>query len=233
VGLVFAVAGSLAHVMPARAHLGHVVLRAERYLKLDVAPGELRLVCSLMLARDEGERVLRPADVDRDGTLTQAEADAYLAAWAAGLARELPLRIDGELVEVRWNDGVIAPLGLLGADSVTIEMVGHVAMPGGERLIVLEDRMDPAKFERTDVVFRARDGAELLAAGEGVAPASIDAELSYGPDWRPAGGRLLSARVSSPEDAFERIAPCVAAGAILVLLGGGALALRRRRLGRA
>lgn len=225
---------ALAGAGTARAHLGHIVLRAERYLKLDAAPGHLRVVCSLMLAREEGERVLRPADVDHDGVLTQAEADAYLAAWAAGLAAELPLTIDGRPVALDWRDGVIAPLGLLGAESVTIELVGHVALPGGERALVLEDRMDPAKYERTDVAFRARDGAELRAAGEGAAPTAVDAELAYGPDWRPAGGRRLGARVRTPEDGpgLGDALPWLGGAALLALGGLIALAARGRARGR-
>ena len=46
---------------PASAHVGHVILRAERYLKLDVAGRDARVVVSLTLGEGEGRRVLELA----------------------------------------------------------------------------------------------------------------------------------------------------------------------------
>jgi len=218
----------------ARAHLGHLVLGAERYVKLDAAPGELRVVVSLMLGPSEARRALEPADTDGDGSVSEPEAQAYLAGWGAELARELVVSVDGAPAEgLRWRDGVLDPLGPIAAQPVTVEMVAHVPLEGGEHTLGVRDTMDLARLERTDVVFRARDGATLLRAGAGERPRDLEPELSFGRDYAPRGGRVFAAAVRTPEEprgggAVALLA--LAALGLLALLGAlVALVARRRR----
>jgi hypothetical protein len=214
----------------ARAHLGHLVLRAERYVKIDAAPGELRVVVSLMLGPSEARSALEPADTDGDGSLSRAEADAYLAGWGAELEREVRIELDDAPAEgVIWRDGVLEPVGPIAAQPVTVERIAHVPLPGGEHVVRVRDAMDVARFERTDVVFQARDGATLSSAGLGTSPRDLEASLSFGSDFAPAGGRVFTATLATPEEPASvwALLATVVGGATLAVLAGAFL--RRRR----
>lgn len=187
---------------PARAHLGHVIQRAERYLKLDVAGHEARVVVSLTLGPAEGRRVLDAADRSGDGHVDEAERDAYLAQWGEGLATELPIQLDGEPQAVRWGEGWLDPIGPVRPQALTVEMIARVPLDGGLQTIRIEDRMAQRDvYDRTDVAFRARDGATLLASGEGEAlPGRVD-DLAYGGDFQAGSPVVLRARVQTPRGA--------------------------------
>lgn len=204
----------------AQAHVGHVIARAERYLKLDVAGHEARAVVSLTLGEEEGERVLREADADGDGQVEPAESDAYLARWGEGLAQELPLSVDSQRRELRWGEGYMSPIGPVRRAPVTLEMVARFTLDGGEQRLRLEDRMVRRQvFDRTDVAFRVRDGAELLSSG--VDPgADPTLDLSYGPRFREGEPIPLHATVRTPETGPDPAVYAVGGGAAIALLVG-------------
>ena len=220
----------LAFPAVASAHLGHVILRAERYVKLDVAGAEARVVVSLTLGEQEGRRVLEAADTDADGRVTSAEADAYLAQWAEGLAEEVPIRVDGEAIDARWGDGYLDPIGRVRAVPVTVEMIARFELDG-EQTIAIEDRMVRREvFDRTDVAFRARDGAELAASGADPAPRDVTEDLAYAGDFREGEPVVLTAVVRAPERPFAMrpwmwIATAGVALLLVIVVSG---ALRRR-----
>lgn len=212
----------------ARAHIGHVIRRAERYLKIDASEDDTRLVVSLMLGPEEGERVLEAADADRDRQVSRAEADAYLALWGEGLREELPVTVDGDRAEVRWSDGWLEPIGPVRRVGLTVEMVAHLALEEREHAIAFEDRMVRREtFDRTDIAFQEHDGAELLVCGaEDEAPTDCaDRERVI----VPAGAQptRFVARVLFPGRTASRWRK-VAAGAAIVLAVAVALALIRR-----
>lgn len=231
-----AVAAALAALLlssiaaPASAHLGHVILRAERYLKLDVAGNQARVVVSLTLGEAEGRRILEAADTDGDGEVTSAEADAYLDQWAGGLASEIPIRVDGELVDPRWGQGYLDPLGPVRAVPVTVEMIARLELDG-EQTITVEDRMVRREvFERTDVAFRARDGADLIASGIEASPREVTADLAYGPEQDAGRPVTLTAVVRTPERALAAPPWLWVAGAGALLLIAVVIAGWRRRV---
>lgn len=227
--LGFALTLSLA--TQAHAHLGHLVMRAERYLKLDAAPGEVRVVVSLMLGPSETRRALEPADTNADGSITQAEADAYLVGWGAELQREITVTIDGAPAEgVVWRDGVLDPIGPIAMQPLTVEMIAHVPLRGGEHTLRVRDEMDLARLERTDVAFRTHDEATLLRAGAGEAPTELERELSFGLDYAPPGGRVFTAVVRTPDEPMSRAVVAALLLVALALVGAVvALAVRRKR----
>ena len=175
--LVLALAPGLVPI--ARAHLGHIVVGAERYLKVDVAAAEARIVVSLTLGPSEGRRVLEAADSDHDGTVTSAEADRYLADWVNGLVTDMPIRLDGDRARVRWVEPFLDPVGPVGDQPLSVEMVAHVALSRGRHTLTISDRMRNDAIDRTDVAFRARDGAELRASGIGSAPTRVVTDLAF------------------------------------------------------
>jgi len=211
-----------------RAHLGHVILRAERYLKLDASEEDTRLVVSLMLGPEEGERVLDAADGDDDGEVTRAEADAYLAQWGAGLRDEVPIELDGTRIEPEWTDAWLDPIGRVRRVGLTVEMVAHVPTDAREHRIAYEDRMVRREtFDRTDVAFQAHDGAELLACGPGGEPVDCsEPELAI-----VRGGQAperFTAVVRYPDRSERLPLRPIAAGAAALLAAIAALLLRRR-----
>lgn len=214
----------------ADAHVGHVILRAERYLKLDATDGDTRLVVSLTLGPDEGRRVLESADADADGEVSMAEADRYLAEWAAGLATEIPVEIDGGAIAVAWTDGWLEPAGPVTRTPLTLELVAHLPTNGREHTITFRDAMVRREvYDRTDVAFRGHDGAELVACGRGESPAEIEEDLAL-----TAGETVdaFSARVRFPDRTWLSTAPPWALGAVValvVLAIAGTAGARRRR----
>lgn len=231
IGLAFAVVLACAGLTAsASAHVGHVVQRAERYLKLDVAGHDARVVVSLSLGPEEGRRVLESVDANGDGEVDERESEAHLGQWAEGLRVEVPVRVDGEPVEISWRDGYLAPIGRVRPVPLSVEMVGHFELEGGRQTVRIEDGMVRREvYDRTDVAFRVRDGAELVASGleseaDGLTPA-----LMYPGDYGGAEPVPLVAVVQTP--ARERAAPrsmIVAAAGGLVLLAAFLFSRRKR-----
>lgn len=235
-GLAAALALALVGVpVPADAHLGHVILRAERYLKLDASDEDTRLVVSLTLGASEGARVLAAADADGDHEVTQAESDAYLAQWADGLRTDVPVEIDGSPVPVTWTEGYMEPIGPVAPTALTVEITAHLPVTAREHLIRFRDHMRREVFDRTDVAFRAHDGAELIASGEGESPTGVQNDLAFGSEsggGAPGGPPpdVMTARVRYPRRSEAPAAGVVALPiAVLALVGASLVAWRRRR----
>ena len=223
--------GVLAIPGATRAHVGHVIARAERYIKLDIGGRDARVVVSLSLGRDVGRGVLQTADSDGDGEVSAEESERYLEEWAAGLADELPVRVDGRAVPLAWRDGFFEPIGEVRATPATLELVGHFRLTGGEQTVRIEDAMVRREvFERTDVRFQCRDGAELIASGLEEEPTVPQIDLAYTPFADPSSAPPLVARVRTP-------VPDGPAWPIIGLIFGAllaaAIALSRREIARA
>lgn len=218
--------------LPAHAHLGHEVARAERYLKLDVAGRSARLVVSLTLGAREGARLLAAADTDGSGAVSEAERDAYLAEWGAGLERELPVTVDGKRIELSWGEPYMDPIGPVRPLPVTVELVARFELDGGRQTIRLEDRVVRREiYDRTDVAFRTRDDATLIASGLGEEPLnSSSPDVFFGREQKPPV--VLTAIVETPERPVSPMVPFVLAAVIAVLGGGVLLGLRLRRRSR-
>lgn len=226
--VVIALAMVLAPAL-ARAHLGHVILRAERYLKLDASDEDTRLVVSLTLGAAEGARVLGAADANGDHVVSQAESDAYLAQWGEGLRTDIPIEIDGAPFEATWVEGYMEPLGPVGPTPLTVEITAHLPLTRREHVVRFRDHMRREVFDRTDVAFRAHDGAELTACGPGEDPTGAQNDLSFGSGASSdAPPDALTARLRFPRrtDASPSL---VAVPASLVALGVVLFALWRRR----
>ena len=209
----------------AHAHLGHVVMRAERYLKLDAERGGVRLVVSLTLGPEQTLRVARAADRDGDGVVSRAEADAYMRQWAEGLASDLPVEVDGEPVPVSWGEPFFDPIGPIRSVPGAVEMVAHVPLEPGRHRVSLRDAMRREAFDRTDVAFEGQPGTEVLASGPGAHPTQRVRSISYGGNDAP---EQLTLEVRLPGMPPLHRWTLVLTLAVLVLLGGG-LAWRHTR----
>ncbi|MBX7193385.1 MAG: hypothetical protein K1X94_15125 [Sandaracinaceae bacterium] len=216
---------------PATAHLGHIVVSAERYLKLDASEADTRLVVSLTLGETEGRRVLAAADVDHDRTVTQAESDAYLAEWGRGLREELRVEIDGTQVPVSFGEPFLDPIGPVASVPVSAEMVAHLPVTTRDASIVVSDRMVRRDtYDRTEVAFRGHDGAQVIVSGAGRAPSQRELDLAFGPSAGEPMPDEISMRVRYPErpEPTPPWAWPVAGGALVTAATAGWLARRRR-----
>lgn len=230
VAVVVLVGVALVGVPRAHAHLGHVILNAERYLKLDIADDEVRVVVSLTLGASEGQRVLRAADTNQDGQVDRSEADRYLDEWGTGLATELPITVEGHPRAATWSEGFLSPRGPVRAVPVTVELVAHVPLGGGVETIRVTDRMVRRDvYDRTDVAFRTRDEARLLASGADADPSGVVRELSYQGGFLDGAPVPLVARVETPVRPSRRPPLWVAGVGLLVLVLLGVFQYRRRR----
>ena len=197
-GVALALALSPAAV---HAHLGHVVQRAERYLKLDVSGNQARLVVSLNLGPPETESVLGRADSNQDGEVDAGERDAYLAEWGRGLENELSVRVGGREIPIRFGEPFLQPIGPVRAVDGTVEMVGTFPIPAETDAPVRVDVADGMRvetFDRTDISFRVRDGARVTEVGLGLegAEGGRSVPVDGVPAWaHDPNGRALSERV--------------------------------------
>jgi hypothetical protein len=212
----------------ASAHLGHEIKRAERYLKLDLREGEVRLVVTLTLGEAEGELLMRAADDDGDRRVSDEEAEKHLEAWAAALANELVLTADGERLALTFGDGFFDPKGPARRVVATVEMVGKGELPTGVYEMTLEDRMaNREAFERTDVSFVATAPVRLLADGMGELSRPPKGAYAFPPTAEP---KRIVLEVQSPARYIWR-AVRIGFLVALLLLGLG-LHLYSRRRGR-
>lgn len=219
---------SLAFAQVASAHIGHVITRAERYLKLDATEADTRFVVSLTLGAAEGRQVLALADADESGSVDEAEMGAYLASWGEGLRTELPIEVDGAPLEVTWGEGWMDPIGAVRSAPVTVEMVAHLPLSEREHRVVVRDRMVRREvFDRTDVAFRAHDGAELVRCGPSPEPPDVEDDAAF-----LTGGAaldLMTAEVRFPRrSATSPRALGFAVGLVLAALLVLAAVFRRR-----
>ena len=193
------------------------MLRAERYLKIDVSADETRIVVSLTYGPAEASRLLAEADQDQDGQVSRQEGDAFISRWTDALAAELPIEIDGTRVHAVWNDRAFDPIGPIRASSASVEAVAHLVMESGTHRITLRDRMAIRGLDRTDVAIGARDGARMVASGFGTTPNSVVRELAFGPQ---RAGSILTAIVEVPSRgvAFN---PWIAFGALTLASAAG------------
>lgn len=216
--------GSFLSVDRAEAHLGHTITRAERYLKIDASESDTRIVVSLTLGAEEGQRLLESADANQDGTVSQSEADAHLETWGQGLREELPVEVNGERVEVTWTDSFMDPIGDVRALPLTLEMVAHVPVGTRDATITVHDAMVRREiFERTDVGFQAHDGAELIASGSSdEVLADRRMALSFGPSAGQAMPTGIAASFHYPnraENDWQLPAMCAFGVTALGLVG--------------
>ena len=229
--MVLVMATALAPLV-VQAHLGHVILRAERYLKLDASESDTRLVVSLTLGAAEGARVLAAADANGDHVVSQAESDAYLAQWGEGLRTDVPIEIDGEPFTATWTEGYLEPIGPVAPTPLTVEITAHLPLTRREHVVRFRDHMRREVFDRTDVAFRAHDGAELVTAGQGESPAGVQNDLAFGSGAGPdAPPEVLTAHVRFPRRTDADASALALPAAVIALAGAAFVAWRRRRRG--
>ncbi len=165
-----------------------------RYTALTVEPGAVDVRYVVDMAELPALRELATLDHDADGTVDDAERDAYGAERASSLADALVLERDGlRLALVPVAHAVIVTPGAGGMSTLRIELTYRASLPdlGGD--VVFRDGTFAGRPGWQEIVARTRSGAVLQHATVPADDAS-DALRSYPGDLLAAPLRVSEAR---------------------------------------
>jgi nickel/cobalt transporter (NicO) family protein len=158
----------------------------------------------------------------------QVRAESF----AATVARQLELRIDGARVALRpLTQRVVARDGAGGLETLRFNAVYSAPAMGGS--LTFADRVFPARIGWREITMRARDGAELLGASAPSASRSDElrayprSPLASPLDVRSASARFVPGDGAAPPPALDRAAspPAHAGGGFEALIDRGELSL--------
>src|SRR6185436_9352806 len=91
----------------AHAHVAPSVDDNNRYLKLTPMGDRVRLAYTVFFGEIPGAEARRSIDANRDGTISEAEAQAFGTKVAADVAGALDVTVDGAQQRVVWADVVV------------------------------------------------------------------------------------------------------------------------------
>ena len=215
----------------ALAHVAPSVDDNNRYLKLTPQADRVRLAYTVFFGERPGA-ALRPAlDLDRDRTISDAEAQVYGDRIAADVIGSLELSIDGTAQRLAWKQ-VVVGLGTpaVAGGSFSIDMIAYVCLPAGARHeVVLRDRFRVPKPGETEV--RVEDGPGITVDAARIAGADALAnDFKFVGPGGPLSDDGLHVRFRASDDA-PRSGECNVAratsdgGLPWLAIGGGAVAL--------
>ncbi len=218
------------------AHPLHRPAMGERYLKLDLRQGHIRVVYGITYASRSGREVRREADIDGDGSIGEAEEERQIRGYRRRISRAVALTVDGEAVDLDWGEPFLGGFaGPVGAGPATVETWARVPLPPRARLIVLEDRAEFDGIYRTTAMIVTEGEVELERAGRGRAPTGRDDRLVFMdlPAPGPPPVRIVTIELLRPEEAeisgaAIRLWGFVGGVALLAVLGLLGLFLFRR-----
>lgn len=150
----------------ALAHVAPSVDDNNRYIKVTPQADRIRIAYTVFFGEVPGA-ALRPAlDTNRDGAISDGEAQAYGDRVAADVIGSLELAVDGSARRLGWKQ-VVVGMGspqVAGAGAFSIDMIAYVclAKPGGRHAFVLRDRFRVPKPGETEV--RVEDGPGITVA---------------------------------------------------------------------
>jgi hypothetical protein len=225
----------------AGAHVAPSVDDNNRYLKLTAAPDQVRLAYTVFFGERPGAQLRPGLDGDRDGMVSDAEAQAFGVKLGAEVAPALALELDGRAVGVSWSTiavGMGSP-GVRGG-SFSVDLIATVCVTGDRHALRLRDRFRVDRPGETEVRLEADAGAALEVARVGPAD---DASRLY--KFVGAGGPLaddgveLTWTVKAPGSGScaapaveKRAVPAslvIGSAAVLGFLFAGIVTLVRRR----
>lgn len=169
----------------AGAHIGHPDVRAERYLKLDLA-GTPRLVYTLALGRVAATAERKRADRDSDGRVDEPEAAAAASALGAAIAREVSICAGETLASASCRSLSAEATSLAsasgwggeGAGTLVLEWETRLALSRGDAVVRVDDRYRPGWIDRTDVAIVGPTDGPLVHAGP-VGTSALTTEMSW------------------------------------------------------
>ena len=159
---------------PAFAHVAPSVDDNNRYLKVTPQSDRVRLAYTVFFGEVPG-RTARPAlDTNKDGTIDDAEAQAYGDRLAADVIGALDVAVDGKQMRPRWKTvsvGMGSPTVAAGAFSIDMIAYLCVASPRGKHAVLIRDRFRVPKPGETEVLVEDGPGIKIEHARMGQATA--------------------------------------------------------------
>jgi len=242
-GVALAAPLAAAHVAPAQDE-------NNRYLKILPFADRVRLAYTVFYGEVPGHALRQTLDVDRDGTISDAESRRFGDRLAAQIAAGLELEIDGVRQAITWDEvsvGMGTPATTAGAWSVDLIAWPCVAADVvGVHRLRLRDRVDLPQPGETELwvvdmpgvaIQRARVGAvadpghDFRFSGALRELATDGLELAYTADphvGTGSAGACSAGAAPGGGRGGSRVAMIVAA-AVGGALGLGAMAWTRRR----
>lgn len=162
----------LALLGSASAHPQFALSTVNRYGRMVLLPGRVLLDYSLMVGEVPAERLKREADLDGNGTLSEAEQKQMTTALAATIDREVTVQLDGNSVPLGF---VMQPLVLkspkVEAVPFALELSAVLTIQGstGPHTLVFDDRADIPPVGEVEFRVEEGPGIELTSTQSGAA----------------------------------------------------------------
>lgn len=232
----------------AAAHVAPAIGDNNRYLKLTPLGDRIRLAYTVFYGEVPGAAMRRAIDTNHDGTLDDAESQAFGGRIAGEVAVALDITIDGARQPVAWTQVVVGfgtPQTAAGAFSIDLVAWICLAAPRGKHAVLLRDDFRLERPGETEVKVEDSPGVAITATRIGGAEDEANDYNLVGPSGALATDGLelqftASDKAVGAADAVcqgptvERALPAgVIVGAVavtaFVLAGAVTLILRRRR----
>jgi len=159
---------TLVAVGRASAHVAPSQDDNNRYLKLTPQGDRVRLAYTLFFGEVPGAALRREIDANKDGTISEAEAQAFGDKVAADVAASVDLSVDKVQTKVAWTDVVVGmgtPSARAGAFS--IDLVTQVCLTGTQHAVLLRDRFRLTNPGETEVKIEDATGIVIRKAAIG------------------------------------------------------------------
>jgi hypothetical protein len=236
VGALCAVAGLLA---PAAGVAHPVTSRTEnnRYVKLTLAEGRLRVAYSVLYGELPSFYARRAMDRDGDGRVSADEARAHADEVATQMAAQSVLTVNGTRIPLRLPDRAATVADpRVGPIPFSIDLWEVVAVaPRGRMVIAFEAGGELPRLGETEVKFEESPGARLVAWCRNRPPCTTRVEepriVWMGPRASSMEDRTVSAvyEVLAAGRRRARVTALVGGGVLLVAAAATLVLLRRRR----
>ncbi len=230
----------------AAAHVAPSVDDNNRYIKLTPAADRVRVAYTVFFGEVPGAQTRPSIDANRDGQISEVEAQAFGGKLAGEVAASLELSVDGKVQPVTWSTvavGMGSPQ--VAAGSFSVDMIAWPCLPTirGKHTVLLRDRFRvprPGETEvkvedspgisitHTHVGSAADPGHDYRFAGPG-GPLSDDGlDLAFtASDTAPLTGDGTCTGAAEKVGVSRALVLAIVA-AILALVGGGLVVAKRR-----
>ena len=216
----------------AHAHVSPSVDDNNRYVKVSPQADRVRVAYTVFFGEVPGAALRPTLDTNRDGAISEGEAQAFGDRTAADVIAALDLEIDGKQQRIAWK-AVTVGMGspTVGAGSFSIDMIAYVclARARGRHEVLFKDSYRVPKPGETEV--RVEDGlgirVELARIGGSDALANDFKFVGPGGPLSDDGLRItfVASDAAALSNECDAIAPANADRIPWLALGLGALAI--------
>ena len=165
----------LAITLAARSALAHVAPSVDdnnRYLKVTPLGDRVRLAYTVFFGEVPGATARQTIDTNRDGSISEAEGNAFGTRIAGEVAAALDVTVDGGATEVTWSQlDVGMGSSQTAAGAFSIDMVAYFCLPEalGKHAVRVRDRYRIARPGETEVKVEDSPGVTVHHARVGAA----------------------------------------------------------------